>query len=101
MKIIVVTPRSDAQTSLKSALKQTERNLRGGRTTLYRQKEGRLKHEKYRGWIDYDIAPGGILVATVKSRVPEMEWQLLESFVGYMTRHLRHLIESVHITYRD
>jgi hypothetical protein len=31
---------------------------------------------------------------------PNSEWQLLQSFVGYLDRHLGEYIESITITYR-
>jgi hypothetical protein len=100
MKIVQVVPRADADDKLKSLLKKTELNLRGKATTLYREKEGRWKHTKYPGWIKWDEAPGGILVAEIQSRKEGADWQLLQSFVGYLDRHLGEYIDSISILYR-
>jgi hypothetical protein len=100
MKIVQVVPRADADAKLKSLSKKTEINLRGKATTLFREKEGRWKHTKYAGWINWDEAPGGILVAEIQSRKDGADWQLLQSFVGYLDRHLGEYIDSISILYR-
>jgi hypothetical protein len=100
MKILQVIPRANKNAKLKALLKATERELRGGTTTFVRQKEGRWKHKKYPGWINWDEAQGGVLVAEVKTLDGKAEWQLLRAFIGYLDRHLADYIESVSITYR-
>ncbi len=100
MKILQVMPRSNKRTRLKALLKATERELRGSSTTFKRQKEGRWKHKKYPGWINWDESQGGVLVAEVKTLDHKAEWQLLQAFIGYLDRHLSEHIESVSITYR-
>jgi hypothetical protein len=100
MKILQVVPRPDTPSKLKSLLKKQEIKLRGTATTFYRQKEGRWKHVKYSGWINWDEAPGGILVAEIQSKVEGTDWQLLQAFVGYLQRHLGKHIESITIYFR-
>jgi hypothetical protein len=100
MKIVQVIPRADITERLKSLLKRKEIDLRGKATTLYREKEGRWKHTKYPGWIKWDEAPGGILIAEIQSRIEGADWQLLQSFVGYLDRHLNEYIDSITIYYR-
>jgi len=100
MKILQVMPRAKNASKLKSLLKATERELRGGTTTFVRQKEGRWKHKRYPGWINWDEAQGGLLVAEVKTLDPKVEWQLLQAFIGYLDRHLSEHIESISVTYR-
>jgi hypothetical protein len=100
MKILQVVPRPDTPLKLKSLLKKQEIKLRGTATTFYRQKEGRWKHVKYSGWINWDEAPGGILVAEIQSKVEGTDWQLLQAFVGYLQRHLGNHIESITIYFR-
>lgn len=100
MKIVQVVPKADTPAKLKSMLKKKELSLRGGSTTFFRQKEGRWKHVKYSGWINWDEAPGGILVAEIQSRKEGSDWQLLQSFVGYLDRHFGEYIESISIYYR-
>jgi hypothetical protein len=100
MKILQVIPRANKNVKLKALLKTTERELRGGTTTFVRQKEGRWKHKRYPGWINWDETQGGVLVAEVKTVDPKAEWQLLQAFIGYLDRHLSDHIESVSITYR-
>ena len=100
MKTIRVVPVAGSKTSLKSALKNKERELRGSKTTFKRKREGRWVHVKYPGWITWDEAKGGILVAKVHTRSEGSEWQLLRSFIGYLDRHLGDRIDSVTISYR-
>ena len=100
MKTVQVVPRADIDAKLKTLLKQTERELRGGGTTFFREREGRWKHLKYPGWIKWDEALGGLLVAEVHPRKDQSDWQLLQAFIGYLDRHLGEYIESISIYYR-
>ncbi len=99
MKILQVVPRRDIEGRLKSLLNAKERELRGSRTTFFRKAPGRWQHKTYKGSIKWESVPGGILVAEVVSP-EESEWQLLQSFIGYLDRHLSEHIESVSILYR-
>jgi hypothetical protein len=85
---------------LKTLLKATERGLRGPHTTFTRVREGRWKHVKYPGWIQWDDAPGNLLVATIHTKVLDHEWQMLQAFIGYLDRHLGAEIESISVYYR-
>ena len=100
MKVVQVIPRPGAAAKLKTVLKGTERHLRGPHTTFQRVREGRWKHVKYPGWIQWDDALGGLLVAEVRTKVKDHEWQLLQAFIGYLDRHLGEQIESISISYR-
>ena len=100
MKILQVVPKPGTNGALKAALKKTERNLRGPHTTFHREREGRWKHAKYPGWIQWDEAPGGLLVAEIHSRAKDHEWQMMDAFIGYLDRHLGEQIESIAVYYR-
>ena len=100
MKAIQVVPRTGIDAKLKTLLKATERHLRGGSTTFFRQREGRWKHVKYPGWIKWDETLGGLLVAEVHPGKKGSDWQLLQAFIGYLDRHLGDNIESISIYYR-
>ena len=100
MKLVQIIPPADDKQNLKVLLKNTERDLRGRGTTFKRQREGRLVHAKYPGWINWDLAKGGILVAEVQSKIPDAEWQLLQAFIGYVDRHIGKHIQSISIIYR-
>jgi hypothetical protein len=82
MKLIKVTPISDAP-SLKSLLKQTEPPHRDS-----------IK-------IKWPPGRGAKLFAEVGSLKPEREWKILQSFIGYLDRHLGEYIQSITITYQD
>ena len=100
MKTVQVVPKAAIDTKLKALLKETERHLRGGATTFQRQREGRWKHVKYPGWIKWDEALGGLLLAEVHTTKGKSDWQLLQAFIGYLDRHLGQSIESISIYYR-
>ena len=100
MKVVSVVPIDPRTPSLGTLLDETERRLRNRGTTLIRQKKGRLVHAKYPGWITWQVTKPGILVAEVRSKKgAASEWQLLQSFVGYLDRHLGEYIDSVSILY--
>lgn len=98
MKVLQVVPRRDTDEKLKTLLNTKERELRGSRTTLYRKGAGRWAHKRYKGWIGWNETKGGIVVAEIHSS--DSDWQLLQSFVGYLDRHLSDYIESITIIYR-
>jgi hypothetical protein len=100
MKILQVVPKARTRSTLKALLKAKERELRGTSTTFVRQREGRWRHKKYQGWINWQEVQGGILVAEIKTLNVAVEWRLLQAFIGYLDRHLSHHIESISITYR-
>lgn len=100
MKILQVVPKAKTKSRLKALLKAKERELRGTSTTFIRQHEGRWRHKKYQGWINWEEVQGGILVAEVKTLNADVEWRLLQAFIGYLDRHFSGYIESISITYR-
>jgi len=97
MKIVQVVPQSDLDSPLKSLLKKTELELRGSASTFVRSKEGRWKHRKLGGWINWDGGVGGILVAEIHSRKEGTETEVLIAFIEYLYRHLEDSIESIAI----
>ena len=100
MKILQIVPKPGTKSKFKTLLKDKERDLRGRGTTFYREREGRWKHERYSGWISWDEAKSGLLVAEINTKRKESEWQLLQAFIGYLDRHLGEHIESISIYYR-
>jgi hypothetical protein len=100
MKLVQIIPLSEDKPTLKALLKEKERELRGRGTTFKRQREGRWVHARYSGWINWDLARGGIIVAEVQSKRAETEWQLLQAFIGYVDRHIGEYVQSINIIYR-
>src|SRR5262249_8481184 len=93
MKSLQVVTKTGTKARLKTLLKNTERHLRGNHTTFRRMREGRWKHVKYPGWVQWDDAPGNLLVAEIQTKVKDHEWQMLHAFIGYLDRHLGGEIE--------
>ncbi len=54
----------------------------------------------YPSWIQWDDAPGGILIAEIRTKVNDHEGQILDAFIGYLDRHLGEQIDSISIFYR-
>jgi len=100
MKILQVVPKPGINSKLKTILKTTERTLRGPHTTFRRMREGRWKHVKHPGWIQWDEAVGGLLLAEIHTKVKDHEWQMMDAFIGYLDRHLGEQIESISVYYR-
>ena len=99
MKLVSVVPIENDKPTLATLLLETERRLRRRGTTLTRQGHRRLVHAKYPGRITWDLTKGGILVAEIRSKEIKSEWQLLQSFVGYLDRHLGDYIDTISIRY--
>ncbi len=100
MKILQVVPKPRINAKLKTILKNTERTLRGPHTTFRRMREGRWQHVKYPAGIHWDQAAGGLLVAEIHTKVQDLEWQMMDAFIGYLDRHLGEQIESISVSYR-
>lgn len=99
MKVVSVVPVANDKPTLATLLAETERRLRGKGTTLIQDRRRRWVHAKYPGWITWELTKGGILVAEVKLKKRNSEWQLLQAFVGYLDRHLGTYIDTITIRY--
>jgi len=64
-----------------------------------RKKREKWSHTTYKGWIQFQDCLGGVVVAEVKSRDAESEWQLLSSFIGFLDRHFRAELLSITLMY--
>jgi hypothetical protein len=100
MKIVQVVPITGIETKLKTLLNNKEKELRH-RPTAFSRTRNRWRHVKHSGWINIEETKGGFLVAEVQTKVEGSEWQLLQSFIGYLDRHLGENIESISIFYRE
>ena len=43
---------------------------------------------------------GGSLVAEIRTKQKDHEWQMMDAFIGYLDRHLGEHIESISVYYR-
>src|SRR5258708_1200938 len=93
-------PQAWNETQGERRVKKGGREVRGGDATFQRMREGRWKHVKYPGWIQWDGAPGNLLVAEIQTKVKDHEWQMLQAFIRYLDRHLGEEIESISVYYR-
>ena len=103
MITVTVTPRD--RENLYGLLIQKEVALRkSNKGTLHRASSKKKNFEKwvhnsFSGWINLQKCLGGVTVAIVQSRSPDLEWQLLTSFVGFLDRHFREAIASINLSY--
>src|SRR5687767_7247286 len=100
MKLIQANPKIDNEQSIYTALNQKERTLRGGATSFSKYKRDKWKHVKFQGWVTVTNAPENILFAKVQAKSQAEEGKIFEAFVGYLTRHCGHLIDTLTIYYR-
>src|ERR1700722_724794 len=61
--------------------------------------EEKWSHSTKNGWVRFQRCLGQVVVATVQARDETEEWQLLNSFIGFLDRHFRESIASVLISY--
>lgn len=100
MKLIQINPKIKNKQSILSALNKIELSLREKNTSFQKYKKNKWKHIKFNGWINFREAIQKILFVKVQSKVEADEKRLLESFIGYITRHCEDLIDSITIYYR-
>jgi len=101
VKLIQAMALPNADVRWKSDLPAKERELRGKGTTWRRVKIRRWRHKNYAGWVVWDEPVNGLLVAKVQSRNEDVEWQILNAFIGYLNRHFGEDIDSISISFRD
>ena len=106
MITITLKPRGGEILFEKLVLKERELK-KAGKGTLHaadRSKKGQVRwtHVRYPGKIAFEksIAPakGGVVAKLTVSKASQ-QWQLLTSFVGFLDRYFRDVIESLQISY--
>jgi hypothetical protein len=66
-----------------------------------RKEREKWVHSSYYGWIQFQRCLGGVTVALIQSKNPEVEWQLLTSFIGFLDRHFRDKLVSITLAYDE
>jgi hypothetical protein len=101
MKLIQANPRMELDGSIYRTIVNKERELRNNnRGTFRRISKDKWNHKHFYGWIKLSNASENIFFAKLQSKNDEQEERLLESFVGFLTRHCGSLIDSLTIYYR-
>lgn len=60
----------------------------------------RWSHKTYKGWIKLQRGLGNIVVAELLSTArDDSEWQLLQSFLGFVDRHYSDQVQAISIQY--
>jgi hypothetical protein len=101
---VTATPREEADLFRLLAAKEAELRSKN-KGTLHRARANRKartvswKHSSYPGSITFQGCVGGMIAVVVKSRNAQEEWQLLNSFVGFLDRHFRDAIGCITISY--
>ena len=76
---------------------------RKNRGTFFRsgtkvKNRAKWSHKKFSGWINLQRSTGEFVTAEIRSRQASgADWQLLDAFVGFVVRHFRARIGSIHI----
>jgi len=103
--MITITLKPRGGEKLFEKLVQKERELKkAGRGTLHtagRSKKGQVRwtHVRYPGKIAFEKSIAQVVVAKLTVSKDAQQWQLLTSFVGFLDRYFRDVIESLQISY--
>jgi hypothetical protein len=103
MKTVEISPRN--KVSLYGTLIKREAAIRvGGRGTFFRagpkrQGSATWKHKRFTGSVALKHGPADVVTAKVRSRVPEDERRLLNSFLGFVDRQCGDQVRSITIHY--
>jgi hypothetical protein len=57
------------------------------------------KHKSYNGWVNFARGMGEIVEIEVRSKKQGVEWQLLQSILGFLDRHFEDKIRAINIQY--
>ncbi|HRI89629.1 MAG TPA: hypothetical protein PK869_15255, partial [Candidatus Hydrogenedentes bacterium] len=82
---------------------ELRRNKKGTLHSAGKYSDGSIKwfHTSYNGRIRFQKAAGKIVVATVISKSLNDEWQILQSFVGFIYRHFKQYVSSMSLHFSD
>ncbi len=103
MKTIEISPRKKAPL-YGTLVKRQDEIRKGGRGTFVRagrkaKSAATWKHKKYKGSVILRRDPSEVVIAKVRSTVPEDERRLLNSFLGFVDRQCGDRVESITIHY--
>lgn len=88
-------------------VKRQNEILRKNKGTFYRsgrkfKDRAKWAHANYVGWINIARTEGEVVTAEIRSKSSQKEeWQLLQSFIGWMDRNFGNKIQAINIQYRD
>ena len=103
MICITIKPKGDE--NLYGQMLEKERDLRNkGQGTLHihgpkKRNQQTWTHVSYHGKVKFQKCLSNTIVAEVSSRNQDQEWQLLGSFIGFLDRNFRDIIENINISY--
>jgi hypothetical protein len=103
MRLIQIVPKEDfrlygAFVAKEVALRQ--KNQGTFRRSGPKQKNyAKWKHKKFKGWIWLQRGLGEVVTIELQSLDEDSQWQLLESFLGFVDRHFADNVQSIHIQY--
>ncbi len=58
----------------------------------------KIKHKKMPGWINLERQPG-MIIAEVKCNAADMEWKILQAFIGRITDHFHDDLACINIQF--
>lgn len=102
MRLVQVIPREEY--NLYAELVRKEADLRRRDLGTWRRSgkktrdRARWVHSRYPGYVKIARGMGEVVQLEIKS---DVEWQLLDSILGFLDRHFGEDISSIHIFYGD
>lgn len=103
MRLMQIIPKE--QFRLYGALVAKEVSLRQKNQGTFRRSGSKQKnwakwnHKKFNGWLWLQRGLGEVVTIQLQSKTENDQWQLLESFLGFVDRHFADKVQSIHIQY--
>ena len=70
------------------------------RSGLKKKAKAKWAHKTFKGWINLQRGLGNLVLAEIISTAKNnSEWQLLQSFLGFVDRHFSDKVQAVSIQY--
>ena len=103
MVIVMITPCGESNLyrlliSKEIALRREKKGTLH-RTGKKKSGEDKWTHVRYEGSIRFQKCLGGVVTATIESGSEIAEWQLLQSFIGFLYRHFRDEIGNITLSF--
>ena len=103
MRLIQIIPKDRFR--IYSALVAKEVSLRKRNQGTFRRAGEKLrswakwKHKKYNGWLWLQRGLGEVVTIQLQCKSKDVQWQIMESFLGFVDRHFADNIRAIHVQY--
>lgn len=69
------------------------------RSAAKEKDRAKWSHSSYPGWIRIARGMGEVVLIEVRSKKPDVEWQLMQAILGFLDRHFSDNIRTILIHY--